>query len=114
MAAGLVGGEGFAVDASVIEADASRFQRVEGAEVGCYAPAASSVIADAWSRNRVPSKTDQGSASAHSNSLISSIKGRPGLRNEPLSDVFRSEAPMSHVGQKRTPSALPIYVCYWG
>ncbi len=33
MAAGLVGGEGFAVDASVIEADASRFQRVVGAEV---------------------------------------------------------------------------------
>lgn len=33
MAAGLVGGEGFAVDASVIEADASRFQRVEGAAV---------------------------------------------------------------------------------
>ncbi len=33
MAAGLVGGEGFAVDASVIEANASRFQRVEGAEV---------------------------------------------------------------------------------
>lgn len=30
MTAGLVGGEGFAVDASVIEADASRFQRVEG------------------------------------------------------------------------------------
>jgi transposase len=33
MAAGLVKGEGFAVDASVIEADASRFKRVEGAEV---------------------------------------------------------------------------------
>ena len=33
MTAGLVGGEGFAVDASVIEADASRFQRVEGPEV---------------------------------------------------------------------------------
>jgi transposase len=33
MEAGLVGGEGFAVDASVIEADASRFQRVEGSEV---------------------------------------------------------------------------------
>jgi len=33
MKAGLVGAEGFAVDASVIEADASRFQRVEGAEV---------------------------------------------------------------------------------
>lgn len=33
MEAGLVGGEGFAVDASVIEADASRFQRVEGVEV---------------------------------------------------------------------------------
>ena len=33
MAAGLVGGEGFAVDASVIEADASRFRRVEGSEV---------------------------------------------------------------------------------
>jgi transposase len=33
MAAGLVGGEGFAVDASVIEADASRFARVEGAVV---------------------------------------------------------------------------------
>ena len=31
--AGLVGGEGFAVDASVIEADASRFGRVEGAEI---------------------------------------------------------------------------------
>jgi len=30
MSADLVGGEGFAVDASVIEADASRFQRVEG------------------------------------------------------------------------------------
>ncbi|HYN39037.1 MAG TPA: IS1182 family transposase [Rhodospirillales bacterium] len=30
MAAGLVGGEGFAVDASVIEADASRFNRVPG------------------------------------------------------------------------------------
>lgn len=33
MAAGLVGGEGFAIDASVIEADASRFQRVEGSAV---------------------------------------------------------------------------------
>jgi transposase len=33
MEAGLVGGEGFAVDASVIEADASRFARVEGAAV---------------------------------------------------------------------------------
>ncbi len=33
MSAGLVGGEGFAVDASVIEADASRFQRIKGAEV---------------------------------------------------------------------------------
>ena len=31
--AGLVGGEGFAVDASVIEADASRFQRIEGAQI---------------------------------------------------------------------------------
>jgi transposase len=33
MAARLVGGEGFAVDASVIEADASRFQRIEGAKI---------------------------------------------------------------------------------
>ena len=33
MKSGLVGGEGFAVDASVIEADASRFQRVKGSEV---------------------------------------------------------------------------------
>jgi transposase len=33
MDSGLVKGEGFAVDASVIEADASRFQRVAGAEV---------------------------------------------------------------------------------
>lgn len=33
MKAGLVGGEGFAVDASVIEADASRYKRVEGDEV---------------------------------------------------------------------------------
>jgi len=33
MAAGLVGGEGFAVDASVIEADASRFKRVEGSKI---------------------------------------------------------------------------------
>ncbi len=33
MKADLVGGEGFAVDASVIEADASRFARVKGAEV---------------------------------------------------------------------------------
>jgi len=33
MAAGLIKGEGFAVDASVIEADASRFHRVEGSEV---------------------------------------------------------------------------------
>ncbi len=33
MTAGLVGGEGFAVDASVIEANASRFQRVKGAQV---------------------------------------------------------------------------------
>lgn len=33
MQVGLVGGEGFAVDASVIEADASRYQRVEGAKV---------------------------------------------------------------------------------
>ncbi len=33
MDAGLVGGEGFAVDASVIEADASRFKRVRGAEI---------------------------------------------------------------------------------
>jgi len=33
MTAGLVGGEGFAVDASVIEADASRFQRVEASVV---------------------------------------------------------------------------------
>ena len=29
----MVAGEGFAVDASVIEANASRFQRVEGSEV---------------------------------------------------------------------------------
>ena len=33
MEAGLVKGEGFAIDASVIEADASRFQRVEGIEI---------------------------------------------------------------------------------
>ena len=33
MEAGLVKGEGFAVDASVIEADASRFHRVEGDQV---------------------------------------------------------------------------------
>jgi transposase len=33
MEAELVGGEGFAVDASVIEADASRYQRVEGSEI---------------------------------------------------------------------------------
>ena len=33
MAAGLVGGEGFAVDASVMEADASRFKRIEGSEI---------------------------------------------------------------------------------
>jgi transposase len=33
MAAGLVKGEGFAVDASVIEANASRFKRIEGAEI---------------------------------------------------------------------------------
>ena len=33
MEMGLVAGEGFAVDASVIEANASRFQRVEGSEV---------------------------------------------------------------------------------
>jgi transposase len=33
MEAGLVGGEGFAIDASVIEADASRYQRVEGSEI---------------------------------------------------------------------------------
>ncbi len=33
MTAGLVGAEGFAVDASVIEADASRFQRIKGAEI---------------------------------------------------------------------------------
>jgi len=33
MAARLVGGEGFAIDASVIEADASRFRRVEGSEI---------------------------------------------------------------------------------
>ena len=33
MTAGLVGGEGFAVDASVIAANASRFQRVEGSDV---------------------------------------------------------------------------------
>ncbi len=33
MEAGLVGGEGFAVDASVIEADASRFGRIEGSEI---------------------------------------------------------------------------------
>ena len=35
MKVGLVGGEGFAVDASVVEADASRYQRVEGSEVLC-------------------------------------------------------------------------------
>ena len=33
MAAGLVAGEGFAVDSSVIEADASRFKRVEGSKI---------------------------------------------------------------------------------
>jgi transposase len=33
MKVGLVGGEGFAVDASVVKADASRYQRVEGSEV---------------------------------------------------------------------------------
>ncbi len=34
MSAGLVGGEGFAVDASVIEADASRFKRRWPAHLG--------------------------------------------------------------------------------
>ena len=33
MASGLVGGEGFAIDASVMEADASCFKRVEGSEI---------------------------------------------------------------------------------
>ncbi|MCP5118683.1 MAG: transposase, partial [bacterium] len=33
MDVGLVGGEGFAVDASVIEADSSRFARIEGSEI---------------------------------------------------------------------------------
>lgn len=33
MEAGLVGGEGFAVDASVIEANASRFARIEGSDI---------------------------------------------------------------------------------
>ncbi len=33
MGAGLVGGEGFAVDASVVEADAGRCKRVEGSEI---------------------------------------------------------------------------------
>ncbi len=33
MKVGLVGGEGFAVDASVVEADASRYQRIEGSEI---------------------------------------------------------------------------------
>jgi len=33
MTAGLIGSEGFAVDASVIEADASRFSRIEGSEI---------------------------------------------------------------------------------
>ncbi len=33
MGAGLIGGEGFAVDASVIEANASRFARIEGADI---------------------------------------------------------------------------------
>ncbi len=32
MAAGLFGGEGFAVDASVLEANASRFRRTEAGE----------------------------------------------------------------------------------
>jgi transposase len=39
MDAGLVGGEGFAIDASVIEADASRFKRVVGAEADWSSPA---------------------------------------------------------------------------
>lgn len=38
MDAGLVGGEGFAVDASVIEADASRFKRLAGAEADWSSP----------------------------------------------------------------------------
>ncbi len=51
MTAGLVGGEGFAVDASVIEADASRFQRVQGAEVDWSdAQQASRPVSDTWSR----------------------------------------------------------------
>jgi transposase len=33
MSSGLVGGEGFAVDASVIEANASRFARIEGSDI---------------------------------------------------------------------------------
>ena len=39
MDAGLVGGEGFAIDASVIEADASRFKRVVGSEADWSSPA---------------------------------------------------------------------------
>jgi len=38
MAAGLVGSEGFAIDASVVEADASRFSRIENAEAGWSHP----------------------------------------------------------------------------
>ena len=49
MTAGLVGGEGFAVDASVIEANASRYQRIEGSEVDWTAEQrASRPVSELW------------------------------------------------------------------
>ena len=91
MKAGLVGGEGFAIDASVIEADASRNHRIEGKLTAAPADAAATRPVREYlealdKRGEIAKSADDGNDAPRGNpqmkALSRQLQGSPGMRNE--------------------------------
>ena len=91
MKAGLVGGEGFAIDASVIEADASRNHRIEGKLTAAPADAAVTRPVREYlealdKRGEIAKSADDGNDAPRGNpqmkALSRQLQGSPGMRNE--------------------------------
>ena len=87
MKAGLVGGEGFAIDASVIEADASRNHRIEGKLTAAPATRPVREYLEALDkRGEIAKSADDGNDAPRGNpqmkALSRQLQGSPGMRNE--------------------------------
>ncbi len=87
MKAGLVGGEGFAIDASVIEADASRNHRIEGKLTAAPATRPVREYLEALDkRGEIAKSADDGNDAPRGNpqmkALSRQLQGSPGMCNE--------------------------------